>query len=53
MLARIHADEPSVRAGAVRAASRIPSVREQFEATYEAYARLLRDRGPWKAHLRH
>jgi len=30
---------------AVRAAERLPTVRGQFEATYEAYARLLRDRG--------
>jgi alpha-1,6-mannosyltransferase len=44
MLARVRVDRQTVRTDAVRAASKIPSIREQFEATYEVYARLLRDR---------
>jgi alpha-1,6-mannosyltransferase len=44
MLARVRRDRHSLQRDAVRAASKIPGVRDQFETTYETYARLLRDR---------
>jgi len=42
MLDRATLDRDGVRASAARAAARLPSVREQFERTYDAYADLLR-----------
>jgi alpha-1,6-mannosyltransferase len=45
MLARVDGEREAIGASALRAASRIPSVREQFERTYEAYAELLSSRG--------
>jgi alpha-1,6-mannosyltransferase len=46
MLARIDSEgRESLQGHAVRAARRLPTVRQQFEAGYEAYARILRDRG--------
>jgi alpha-1,6-mannosyltransferase len=50
LLRRLDADPHGLRADAARAGSRFPTVREQFERTYEAYARLLRTRRPeWRA----
>jgi alpha-1,6-mannosyltransferase len=46
MLTRVAGrDGDRVRAGAASAASRLPTVRQQFEATYEAYRGLLAERG--------
>lgn len=44
LLARLDADPAGLRANAARASARFPTVREQFERTYEAYARLLGER---------
>lgn len=50
MLGRLDSDPAGLRAHAVRASARIPTIRAQFERTYEAYARLLRERRPdWRA----
>jgi alpha-1,6-mannosyltransferase len=46
MLKRVSGrDGDRVRAGAASAASKLPTVRQQFEATYEAYRGLLAERG--------
>ena len=41
LLARAEQDRETMQRSAVRAAERIPTVREQFEQTYTAYATLL------------
>jgi alpha-1,6-mannosyltransferase len=49
LLGRLEADPEGMRAHAARASGRLPTVREQFERTYEAYAHLLRSRRPeWR-----
>ncbi len=49
LLSRLDSDAPTLRAHAVRAAARVPTVRQQFERTYEVYAQLLDERRPqWR-----
>jgi alpha-1,6-mannosyltransferase len=49
LLGRLDEGAPALRAHAVRASARLPTVREQFEHTYDAYAHLLRTRRPeWR-----
>ncbi len=51
MLARVASQRDSLADGAARAAATIPSVQQQFERTYAAYAELLAARRPaWRVH---